>query len=116
MTAGPASRIVTLLPRNRPTPMAPPMAIMVSCLWLRQRCPPSPSGAESFPPAKACSSVMTAHAGRFKHQQMDVLLKDLGERVHVVHGVVYVERYPQAVMPVRCHDVALSQLLHQQIG
>ena len=32
-----ASGIVTLLPRNRPTPIAPPMAIMVSCLWPRRR-------------------------------------------------------------------------------
>src|SRR5437660_9904580 len=98
MTAGPASRMVTLLPRNRPTPMAPPMAIMVSCRWLRRRWRPSPSGAESFPaPAKGCSSVMTAHAGRFKDQQMDVLLKDFGERFHIVHGVVHVDRNPQAV-------------------
>src|SRR2546421_6953728 len=102
MTAGPASRMVTLLPRNRPTPMAPPMAIMVSCLWLRRRWRPSASGTGSFPAtgaapaAKGCSSVMTAHAGRFKDQQMDVLLKDFGERFHVVHGVVHVESYPQA--------------------
>src|SRR5580658_8076384 len=31
MTPGPARRIVTLLPRNSPTPMAPPIASIVSC-------------------------------------------------------------------------------------
>ena len=31
LAPGPASRIVTLLPRNRPTPMAPPMA--TAPLW-----------------------------------------------------------------------------------
>src|SRR5690242_16283760 len=37
MTPGPASRIVTVLPRKRPTPMAPPMASMVSCLCVSLR-------------------------------------------------------------------------------
>src|SRR5581483_2916313 len=36
-TAGPASPIVTLLPRNRPTPMAPPIASMLSCRCVRLR-------------------------------------------------------------------------------
>src|SRR5277367_1600713 len=37
MTPGPASRIVTELPRKSPTPIAPPMVIMVSwrCVSLR---------------------------------------------------------------------------------
>src|SRR2546428_12227035 len=35
--------MVTLLPRKRPTPIAPPMAIMVNCLWLNCRCKPSDS-------------------------------------------------------------------------
>src|SRR5581483_2477123 len=37
MTPGPASAMVTLLPRKRPTPIAPPMAIMVSWRELRRR-------------------------------------------------------------------------------
>src|SRR5271155_4504271 len=37
MTPGPARRIVTELPRNRPTPMAPPMVIMVSWRCVRLR-------------------------------------------------------------------------------
>src|SRR5438093_957690 len=41
MTAGPASPIVTVLPRNRPTPIALPMAIIVSCREVRRRCSPS---------------------------------------------------------------------------
>src|SRR2546428_4608285 len=35
--------MVTLLPRKRPTPIAPPMAIMVNCLWLTCGCKPSDS-------------------------------------------------------------------------
>src|SRR5215472_2618274 len=37
MTPGPARRIVTLLPKKRPTPIAPPMASMVSCRWVSLR-------------------------------------------------------------------------------
>src|SRR5690242_10617628 len=37
MTTGPGSRSVTVLPRKRPTPMAPPMASMVSCLCVSLR-------------------------------------------------------------------------------
>src|SRR5581483_1162415 len=36
-TAGPASPMVTLLPRNRPTPIAPPIASMLSCRCVRLR-------------------------------------------------------------------------------
>src|ERR1017187_4196017 len=38
MMPGPASAIVTLLPRNRPTPIAPPMAIIESWREFRRRC------------------------------------------------------------------------------
>src|SRR5579884_1989203 len=44
-TAGPASPMVTLLPRNRPTPMAPPMASILSCRCVKLRR--SASGGES---------------------------------------------------------------------
>src|SRR5580658_2821904 len=37
MTPGPASRTVTLLPRKSPTPIAPPMASMVSWRWVSWR-------------------------------------------------------------------------------
>src|SRR2546425_12592834 len=35
--------MVTLLPRKTPPQTAPPMAIMVNCLWLNCRCKPSDS-------------------------------------------------------------------------
>src|ERR1022692_87526 len=38
MMPGPASAMVTLLPRNRPTPIAPPMAIIESWREFRRRC------------------------------------------------------------------------------
>src|SRR5215472_16992366 len=37
MTPGPAKRIVTLLPKKSPTPIAPPMASMLSCRWVSLR-------------------------------------------------------------------------------
>src|SRR5580704_15011933 len=37
ITPGPASRMVILLPRNRPTPIAPPRASMVSWRWVSRR-------------------------------------------------------------------------------
>src|SRR5438034_2154003 len=41
MTPGPASRIVTVLPRKRPTPIALPIAIIVSWRDVSCRCSPS---------------------------------------------------------------------------
>src|SRR5262245_33412789 len=41
ITPGPARPIVTVLPRKRPTPIAPPIAIIVICRELRRRCRPS---------------------------------------------------------------------------
>ena len=32
---GPVSRMTTPEPTNRPAPITPPIAIMVSCRWLR---------------------------------------------------------------------------------
>src|ERR1700681_4670746 len=37
ITPGPARRIVTLLPKKSPTPMAPPIASMLSCRWVSLR-------------------------------------------------------------------------------
>src|ERR1700730_4150916 len=105
MTAGPARRIVTLLPKNKPTPMAPPMAIMVSCLWLKRRRRPSTSGIGGW-------SVMTADIGRFTDHQIDVLFENVHDRLHIIFRVVDVERYPQTVVAVRCDDVIFRELLH----
>src|SRR5712692_10176490 len=56
MTPGPASCTVTLLPRKRPTPMAPPMAIMVSWRWFNWRCRPSVSS-EAGAGVLFCSAI-----------------------------------------------------------
>src|SRR5580700_9499949 len=119
MTAGPARRIVTLLPRNKPTPMAPPMAIMVSCLWPKRRRRPSTSAGDFSPSSPATTfesgwSVITADAGRVKNHQIDILLEHFHNFFDVVQGVVHMERNPQAVVTVRRDDVAFGELLHQQ--
>src|SRR5205809_5215731 len=112
MTAGPARRTVTLLPKNKPTPMAPPMAIMVSCLWPRRRWRPSTSGVAG---TDGSGSDIAANPGAFKNQQIDILLEDFRDCLNVVHGVVDMKRYAQAVLAVRGDDAAFSKLLHQQI-
>src|ERR1700746_520437 len=57
ITAGPANLTVTLLPRNKPTPIAPPMAIIVSCRGLRCLCSPSDVRAEEGAAGAACPSA-----------------------------------------------------------
>src|SRR2546429_1969193 len=109
MTAGPARRTVKLLPKNKPTPMAPPMAIMVSCLWPRRRWRPSTSGAAR---TDGCGSVIGANPGAFKNQQIDILLENFRDCLYIVHGVVHMKRYAQAVLAVRRYDAALGKLLH----
>src|SRR5579872_3775232 len=101
--------MVTLLPKNKPTPMAPPMAIMVSCRCPSRRCRPSTSG------IVPCRSVIAANAGRVrvKDHQVEILLENFHDRLYIVQCVVHVERYPQAVVPVRGDDVAFGELLHQ---
>src|SRR5579871_6250391 len=103
MTAGPARRILTPLPRNRPTPMAPPIAIIVSCLWLRRRRRPSPPECSSnsvIPADGGVGSVMTANAGAVTDEKADVLFEGFYNRVEVFHCVVHVKRYSEAVVPV----------------
>src|ERR1700676_3387533 len=119
MTAGPARRMVTLLPRNKPTPIAPPMAIMVSCLWPKRRWSPSASGTVGLASVNAvltagCGSVMAADTGRVKHQKIDVFLENLYHCFHILHRVVHVKRYAQAVVTVRRDDAVLCKFPHQQ--
>src|SRR6186713_896024 len=63
MTPGPARRIVTVLPRNKPTPIAPPIAIIA--IWrgtsLRRR-PSSVAGA-----ANSAGSVICVYT-KFGHE------------------------------------------------
>src|SRR5215831_4704756 len=117
MTAGPANRIVTPLPRNNPTPIAPPMAIMVSCLWLSRRCRPSPSflgdvsGKRIAAIPACCWSVMAGNSVRSASQKMDILLENFDDSVHIVERVVDVKRDPQAIETAGCYDAVLSQRL-----
>src|SRR6266576_6744212 len=119
MTAGPARRIVTLLPKNKPTPMAPPMAIMVSWRWPRRRWRPStsvvggPSPANWLATIGRGTSVMAADTGAVEDHEIDVLVENVRDGVYIVHRVVHMERYPQAVVTVRGDDAALGELLHQ---
>src|SRR5205085_7243698 len=115
-----ARRIVTLLPKNRPTPIAPPMAIMVSCLWPRRRCRPSTSGmgvdtcsTGVVPATETLRSVIRANSGGFTDQKIDVFPENFHNCLHIVHCVVYMERYPKPVVAIGCHDAALCELLHQ---
>src|SRR5215472_14786722 len=93
--------MVTLLPRNSPTPMAPPIAIMVSCLWLRRRCSPSIWGAGAADSAISltCRLVMAGHS-RGKDHEMNILLQNLHHGADVFHRVVHVKRDPQSVVTV----------------
>src|SRR5690349_3046367 len=113
ITAGPASRMVTLLPRNSPTPMAPPIAIMVSCRWLRRRCSPSICGGDDdfSEISVTCWLVMAGHS-RSKNHEVDVLLQNFHHRVDVVHRVVNVKRDAQTVVTVRGDNAVCRQLLY----
>src|SRR5258708_39636935 len=107
MTRGPGRRMVSLLPRNNPTPMGPPMAIMVSCLWPRRRWRPSASGAASGTATTAencCSligSPMAANVRRFRNQKVDILLKNFDDRLHIIHSIVNMEGDTQTVVADR---------------
>src|SRR3974390_2864775 len=119
MTAGPANRMVTPLPRNKPTPIAPPMAIIVSCLWLSRRCKPSVSLGGGVFVGRAMTvsmrgrSVMASTTGGGNGQKGQVLLKNFNDCVPVVEGVIDVKRYPQAVETIGRNDAALCQRLYQ---
>src|SRR5579864_5481114 len=119
MTAGPARRMVTLLPKNKPTPMAPPIAIIVSWRCPRRRWRPSTSVVGRPSPAIWLAtigrgrSVMAADTSTVKDHEIDVLLENFSHGLYVVHCVVHMERYPQAVVTVRGDDAALGELLHQ---
>src|SRR5690348_6662095 len=105
--------MVTLLPRKSPTPMAPPMAIMVSCLWLRRRGSPSICCEEgAFSAGSVTCWLVMAGSGWSKHHEIDVLLQDLYHRLDVVHCVVYMKRDPQAVITARGDDVGFGQFLY----
>src|SRR5271163_4882569 len=89
MTPGPARRIVTLLPKKRPTPIAPPMASMLSWRWvsLRRSSPPGeawPGGGSAAAGARRCAE--SGASAMFVQIEQDIAeAADLLDGV-VVHG------------------------------
>src|SRR5271168_2767885 len=104
MTPGPASRIVSELPRKSPTPIAPPIVIIVSWRCVRLRL--SSGGRSDFYAGDA-----EAIGGRAEARCLltpDQVTEHLSELVNLLDGVV-VEN--------RCPDDAgvetLAEMLHQ---
>src|SRR5215472_12176459 len=85
MTPGPARRIVTLLPKKRPTPIAPPMASMLSCRWVSLRLSSAVSPGwlgKSFVPGARPSEVSGT---LFMPAQIE---QDVGKATYFFPGVV----------------------------
>src|SRR5215469_16738004 len=85
MTPGPARRIVTLLPKKRPTPIAPPMASMLSCRWVSLRLSSADSPVcpdKSFVPGVRPSEVSGT---LFMPAQIE---QDVGKATYLFQGVV----------------------------
>src|SRR5579863_1555940 len=93
MTPGPARRIVTLLPRNRPTPIAPPMASIVSwrCVSLRR------SSSASGRTAGESALVLMDCGGCWRRESegspmLRQIEQNVAETVNLIHRVVVDER------------------------
>src|SRR5262245_15665404 len=72
MTPGPARPIVTVLPRNSPTPIAPPIAIIVIWRELSRRCRPS-----SVVDGRAMAGVEVTGSGIVKRMETALPPRDL---------------------------------------
>src|SRR6185437_12053924 len=110
ITPGPARRIVTLLPRNRPTPMAPPMASMVSWRCVRRRWSASISGGVAGEPSPMDCGERAGRESEISPMPGQIE-QGVTEAVNLVHGVVVDER--------RADDAAVlpqSKALHQARG
>src|SRR5215831_7914610 len=107
--------MVTPLPRNKPTPIAPPMAIIVSCRWLSRRCKPSASsggevsGASAMPATVGGWSVIAGNTVRGNGHEMNVLLENFGRSIHVFECVIDVKRDPQPIEAFGRNDPILCQ-------
>src|SRR5271155_6276525 len=83
--------MVKPLPRNKPTPIAPPIASMVSCRWLRRRRNSCCGGTEED---KSFSELFTS-AGSEVPRELSIfaqLLENLAEALDFFGGVVMHER------------------------
>src|SRR5712692_1890562 len=103
MTPGPASSMVTLLPRKRPTPMAPPMAIMVSCRALSRRCRFSawPGDELATPGAGVCELflVVPELSARlfFPHLPLETSARIAGRQTQGLTGVHLCQHVHEAI-------------------
>src|ERR1700739_3510737 len=112
MTPGPASRMVTELPRKSPTPIAPPMVIMVS--W---RCVSARLSSVEFSRVRAGSKAIGARAEVPCLSPPNHVKEYLPELVNLVEGVVVddrravdtgVEARAQALHQSRCVHVSVT--------
>src|SRR5580693_4830293 len=87
MTPGPASRIVTELPRKSPTPIAPPIVIMVS--W---RCVSARLSSGELSGVSASLKGIGARAGVGCLSTPNDVTKDLPELANLLDGVVMDKR------------------------
>src|SRR5215469_5846276 len=106
MTPGPASLMVTELPRKSPTPIAPPMVIMVS--W---RCVSARLSWGELPAASAALGAIGSGAAVTCLSAANHVTKYLPEFVNLLDRVVVNER-----RPVGTDLQADPQALHQSRG
>src|SRR5271155_1606524 len=103
MTPGPASRIVTELPRKSPTPIAPPIVIMVS--W---RCVSARLSSGELSGGSATLKAIGARGGVACLLPPNDVTKYLPELVNLLEGVVVDKR-----CAVDTDVEASAQALHQ---
>src|SRR5579863_4996996 len=99
ITPGPASRMVMLLPRNRPTPIAPPRASMVSCRWVSRRWRFSGgvetlAGELSIRCAARGTSGIAAHWHDYFAEAMDFFYRVVMHERHADHPRLRVQTQP----------------------
>ena len=91
MTPGPASRIVSELPRKSPTPIAPPIVIMVSWRCVRLRLS---SGEPSAVFAREDAETLKARPETSCLLTPNHVTEHLSELVNLLDGVVVENRCP----------------------
>lgn len=113
MTAGPAARTASELPKKSPVPMAPPMAIIA--IWRvvsRRASPSSPSRIAAVPALCSaslnfshCSVLIAAnvssrrnlHGLPFAHHEVGAVFHRRQHPLHVVKGVINMEGDAQSI-------------------
>src|ERR1700733_6735721 len=114
MTPGPASRIVSELPRKSPTPIAPPIVIMVSWRCVRLRLS---SGGPSAVFAREDAETLKARPETSCLLTSNHVTEHLSELVNLLDGVVVenrcpddsgVEAAPEMLHQPRCVHVSIA--------